>query len=324
MVLTEHIRGRGRVDRRRALRFWVGITDVDWYRQLSRLAPDEVNFWQPSARRMPVALPTGAPFLFKLHAGDGGAIVGGGFVAHHTALPVRLAWDAFGEKNGTPSLAAMTERIAHYRRAAIDPETHQIGCYVLTQPFFFDRAAAIAAPVEWARGIQQGRTFDTKTPAGAALWQLVEAARAPFSDGPAAVAETSARYGAPVLVTPRLGQGSFRVIVTDAYARRCAITGERTLPVLEAAHIRPYSQSGPHEISNGLLLRTDLHTLFDRGYITVSPDLTVRVSRRIRDEFENGREYYALEGRPIAAPQPGFTPPGRDYLEWHGDTVFRT
>ncbi|OCN02834.1 hypothetical protein A7X67_02970 [Clostridium sp. W14A] len=42
----------------------------------------------------------------------------------------------------------------------------------------------------------------------------------------------------------RLGQGTFRVIVTEAYQRRCAFTGERTLPVLEAAHIKPYSENG--------------------------------------------------------------------------------
>lgn len=305
------------------LRFWVGITDVDWYRQLSGLRPDEVNFWQPSAKRLPVALPVGAPFLFKLHASNGGAIVGGGFVAHHTTLPVRLAWDTFGEKNGTPSFAAMTQRIAHYRRAAIDPETHYIGCYVLTQPFFLDQATAIPAPPDWARGIQQGRTYDTDTSAGAALWQSVDAARIALSDGQPAVSDPPARYGAPVLVTPRLGQGSFRVLVTDAYARRCVVTGERTLPVLEAAHIRPYKQDGPHEVANGLLLRADLHTLFDRGYITVSPELTVKVSRRIRDEFDNGRDYYAFEGKEIATPRPGFMPPRRDYLEWHGDMVFR-
>jgi len=79
------------------------------------------------------------------------------------------------------------------------------------------------------------------------------------------------------------------VIVTDAYERRCAITGERTLPVLEAAHIKPYSSGGPHEPENGLLLRSDLHTLFDQGYVTVDAhQLKVVVSSRIREEFENG------------------------------------
>ena len=48
------------------------------------------------------------------------------------------------------------------------------------------------------------------------------------------------RYGEPTLVTPRLGQGAFRVLVTDVYHRRCAITGGKTLPALDAAHIRPY------------------------------------------------------------------------------------
>jgi len=53
--------------------------------------------------------------------------------------------------------------------------------------------------------------------------------------------------------------------VTDAYTRRCAITGEKTLPALQAGHIRPHAKSGPHEIRNGLLLRSDLHNLFDLG-----------------------------------------------------------
>ena len=79
----------------------------------------------------------------------------------------------------------------------------------------------------------------------------------------------AARYGAEYLTRARIGQGAFRVLVTDAYQRRCAISGERTLPVLQASHIRPYSDEGPHHVANGILLRSDLHTLFDRGYITV-------------------------------------------------------
>ena len=85
------------------------------------------------------------------------------------------------------------------------------------------------------------------------------------------------------------------MIVTDAYERRCAITGERTLPALEAAHIKPYGSGGPHQPENGLLLRSDLHRLFDQGYITVgADDRKVNVSSRIREEFENGRDYYQL------------------------------
>lgn len=113
-------------------------------------------------------------------------------------------------------------------------------------------------------------------------------------------------------------------MVTDAYERRCVVTGEKTLPVLEAAHIKPYSLVGMHELSNGLLLRSDLHTFFDLGYLTITPtDLRVRVSRRIHEEFENGHEYYALEGRQVRLPQAPYPQPSREMLDWHSQALFR-
>ena len=92
--------------------------------------------------------------------------------------------------------------------------------------------------------------------------------------------------------------------VSDLYSRRCAVTGERTPPVLDAAHIKPYDQAGPHDPRNGLLLRTDLHRLLDSGYVTVTPDLRFWVSTRIREEFANGRDYYALDGRQLRTHPP--------------------
>ena len=62
--------------------------------------------------------------------------------------------------------------------------------------------------------------------------------------------------------------------------------------------------------------------MFDAGYVTVTPTLELRVSRRIREEFENGRDYYALEGTSVRLPTPPSPPPSAEYLEWHGDTVF--
>jgi putative restriction endonuclease len=131
-------------------------------------------------------------------------------------------------------------------------------------------------------------------------------------------AQENARYGTPVLVAPRLGQRSFRVLVTDAYNYRCAISRERTLPVLQAAHIRPYAEGGPHELSNGLLLRSDLHTLFDQHYVTIDPNKkTLIVSRRIREQFENGRDYYALNGRELLEPADSLSLPSAENLSYH-------
>lgn len=111
--------------------------------------------------------------------------------------------------------------------------------------------------------------------------------------------------------------------MTDIYNRRCAITHERTLPALEAAHICPYGDGGPHEAQNGLLLRRDIHSLFDAGYVTVTPDLRFEVSRRIKEEFDNGRHYYELHGQPIFAPEDALRRPDPGALRWHNEHAYR-
>ena len=62
-------------------------------------------------------------------------------------------------------------------------------------------------------------------------------------------------------------------------------------PVLEAAHIKPYGRGGEHRVDNGLLLRSDLHRLYDQGYVTVTADYVFKVGERLREEFRNGRSY---------------------------------
>ena len=135
---------------------------------------------------------------------------------------------------------------------------------------------------------------------------------------------SSPQYGNPILTKVRLGQGAFRVLVTDAYQRRCSITGEKTLPVLEAAHVKPYAQSGPHALSNGILLRSDMHKLFDTGYLTITNDLKVEVSPRIREEFQNGKEYYQYHGSSLLYLPPQYDKrPEASFIDWHNNNVYR-
>jgi putative restriction endonuclease len=92
---------------------------------------------------------------------------------------------------------------------------------------------------------------------------------------------------------------------------------------LEAAHIKPYAEHGPHLIANGILLREDLHTLFDGGYVTVTEDFHVEVSSRIREQFENGREYYKHDGQPMEnLPAVVDQRPSREFLRWHNENKF--
>ncbi|MBX3717031.1 MAG: HNH endonuclease [Burkholderiales bacterium] len=301
------------------MRYWVGVTDKDWFTQLRRQRPEEVNFWQPSPSAPTGLLQPGVPFLFKLHYPDN-YIVGGGFFVRFSTLPARLAWEAFGEKNGVADYATLRRRIQHFRGQVLgDPE---IGCNLLCQPFFFDETEWIKTPASWSPNIVRGKTFDTTEKDGQNLW-LDVAARLGNMERALATEAEAERYGMPFLTRARLGQGSFRVLVTDAYQRRCAVSAERTLPVLEAAHIKPYSDHGPHQVSNGLLLRADLHKLFDEGYLTVTEDYRVRVSPSIRSRFENGREYYRFDGATLAVlPSDAASQPSRDFLKWHNESVF--
>ncbi len=95
------------------------------------------------------------------------------------------------------------------------------------------------------------------------------------------------------------------------------------MPALEAAHIKPYSEGGSHTPNNGLLLRRDIHSLFDAGYVTVTPDFRFEVSRRIREEYENGRHYYALHGSKIELPNDQGQRPDQSALRWHNEFTFK-
>jgi putative restriction endonuclease len=299
---------------------FVGVTDREWFDLLSSQGNlDEVNFWQPTGNNLFRALKPGELFLFKLHYPDN-FIVGGGFFAHSTILPVSMAWETFGIGNGAINIAEMRERIAKYRRQTADRTAdYAIGCILLEQPFFLNRNAWIPTPIDWASNIVRGRGYDLSIEPGLTLWRQLQTS---LSNSPV-IREEPARYGEPVLTYPRLGQGSFRVLVTDVYERRCAITNERTLPALDAAHIKPYSYDGLHTINNGILLRRDLHALFDKGYITITPNMTVEVSKKIKEEFENGRDYYRHHGNLIRLPVNITNRPAVDFLSWHNQNVYK-
>lgn len=310
------------------VRFYIGVTDNNWYKYLANQRPDEVNFWRPGGGKGFRVIEEGGLFLFKLHS-PLNYIAGGGFFIRYSLLPVSLAWEAFGNKNGAPDYSSFLRAIHSHRKS--NPRTEPdpiIGCIILATPFFFEERDWIPVPEDWSSNIVQGKSYDTGTLIGRRLYQQVQDRLTrvqAWDNGYEKVADTDAdRFGAEYTVRARLGQGAFKVLVTEAYHRRCAVSGERTLPVLEAAHIKPYSLEGPHRTDNGLLLRRDLHTLFDRGYMTVNEDLRIEVSKRIKEDYGNGRDYYAFHGRKlIEMPDNIMDRPSREFLIWHNENVYR-
>lgn len=308
----------------------IAITDEGWYRFLADHPEiSELNFWTPSARRA-FRAPQFSPFLFKLRAPHN-AICGFAYFAQFSRLPDWLAWESFGLGNGCASFAEMRSRISLIRaRIRYDERTgsDEIGCIQLVSPVLFSEDAWIPQPSDWQPRIQTPVKYDLAVGEGRRLWDacLAQAASARAAVYPSDVlltVEERARYGEPRLVQPRLGQATFRIAVLDAYGRGCAVTEEHSLPALEASHIRPYAQDGPHEIRNGLLLRADLHRLFDTGYATVTPDLRLQISARLREDYQNGRSYYPLQGARVHVPPIESHQPDRSFLAWHNEYVFR-
>ena len=311
---------------------YIALTDPEWYRFLA-IQPrvDEVNFWRPHGELRFGALKRGELFFFKLRAPHK-AIAGFGFFERFESMPAWLAWDCFGSMNGAPNYDAMIDRILRLRgddSPAARAGDFKIGCIMISAPVFFEEHEWIDPPSNWAQtGIQTGKRYSlqegeghrvleqclARVRSGDHYWN-VESEKSEAKDAP--------RYGTPILVRPRLGQGLFSLEVRDAYGGACAVTSEHSIPVLEAAHIKPYASGGEHLVNNGLLLRRDLHRLFDLGYVTVTPDRIFRVGERLRDEFHNGRSYYDYDQQKIVEPANELFRPSRELLDWHNQLIFK-
>ena len=315
------------------MRYYIGNTDKEWFDHLKSLSPDDVNFWQPSGKQKFQAIPVGAPFLFKLKSPIN-KIAGIGFFVSHSLLPIDFAWEVFGEKNGVVSLDEFIRKVGVYRTTNKPLNSNpNIGCIVLSNAIFFDEVDWIDIPSDWSLNIVQGKTYHKEDIIGNQLWIKIEDKLLKYRFFEAQPDSKSQlvfekhdeeRYDKEILTRVRSGQGAFRVLITDAYTRRCSISGERTLPVLEAAHIKPYEKSGPHYISNGLLLRADIHKLFDKGYLTITNRFKIELSRKIKEEFENGKEYYRYHGKDIFhIPSREIDRPGIDFIDWHNNNVYK-
>lgn len=330
----------------RSVKIVVAVTDNRWAAFLrDRPHITEANFWQPSPHGFKAA--PGEPFLFKTKDPKpfrdvdipGYCLVGGGFFDEYQEMRVSEAWTIWGTGNGVATEEELLARAAAYRgrsARALDPDP-TIGCIILRNIFFAARGEEFAEPPHWARnivthagyepGLADARTDSDYVEQAFALLQ--QRARIDFAWEPdlrgVDLAWEGPRFGSPILVRPRMGQGHFKRAVAQAYGSRCAVTASATFPSLEAAHIRPFADGGAHAVSNGLLLRTDVHRLYDRGYLSIDPDLRLRVSPQLREHGWNGVEFYDREasGFKIAVPQDPAHAPSREALAWHFEARFR-
>jgi HNH endonuclease len=303
---------------------FIANTDNAWFDFLaSEPEVTEVNFWWPGEMAFR-ALQPGELLVFRLKS-PRNMIGGFGVFSSYSQLPIQMAWETFGRANGTSSYEALLAAIANLRSDNAATANTNIGCTILVEPVFLHPGQWIELPESWSRSIQRGKLYSTGEADGLRLWNLIETLAqshvVPMSPGLADV-EAQARYGEPTLIRPRLGQGAFRVAVTEAYGRQCAISDGKVLPALDAAHIKPYSEGGLHVESNGILLRKDIHSVFDAGYVTVDEQFRFTVSRKIKEVFNNGEEYLRLHGKVLRLPSRLSDRPDLDLLRWHNTNRF--
>jgi putative restriction endonuclease len=311
------------------MKFFIGVTDNNWFKFLSERQPDEVNFWLPSAQQGFKAINPGEIYLFKLHS-PYNFIVGGGFFVAYSKLLISMAWQNFGEKNGAPDYQSFFRNLSKYRENVNNIyQDFFIGSIILNSPFFFEREDWIPVPPDWKQNIVRGKTYSALTEPGESLFNeiLIKLEKRDFHRKSLTFYYNPdleiPRFSREFLTRSRLGQGAFRVLVLDAYNKKCAVTGGKALPVLEASHIKPVSESGSNFTSNGILLRSDFHTLFDKGYLTITPEYYIEISKRLKSEFKNGKEYYKYHGKTlIQLPNQDYCKPKREFLEWHNNNVF--
>lgn len=309
------------------MRGWVANTHSDWFDFLGQKGHwEEVNFWTPSDYFAFRGEPS-SPFFFRLMA-PRNAIGGFGLVSGFARLPEWLAWECFGDGNGAATFGEMQERLETIRiqnKIRGGRELKQIGCIILADAVFFPRDMWIRQPADWGRQNLRYKGYDLTQGEGLRILRECEERRvslAPRVPLTTVFEQALPRRGKPTLVVPRLGQGTFRVAVTEAYNRACAVTQEHSLPALEAAHIKPFAIDGPNSVANGLLLRSDLHRLFDRGYVTVTTEHKLEVSKLLKEHFHNGHSYYPLHGKELIVPRSIGQRPDRDLLRWHNEHIF--
>ena len=125
--------------------------------------------------------------------------------------------------------------------------------------------------------------------------------------------EADARKWVLASIARRQGQPEFRRRLIAAYDGRCALSGCAAEPALEAAHIVPYRGRNSNDVRNGLLLRADLHTLFDRGLLAVvSSTLRATVAHELMHT-----EYASLDGQALSLPRDTSCHPSPEALKVH-------
>ncbi|MBR5678891.1 MAG: HNH endonuclease [Paludibacteraceae bacterium] len=265
--------------------FIIAPTDLEWFDfQRQNNFNENINFWTPTDWHFK-SIRLGDRVAFKMK-GAGAARIGGyGTFLEYKFQSVDDAWREFGRRNGFNDKDALIRGVGLHNTFSPDSG---IGCLVLGDVVFFDTPVLLSDyGFDFSTNIVKYKKYDSVFPFENRSHKATEFI----------LVEKGAKKKRVQNVTQREGQAQFHTDVSRAYGHKCCISGEGTPELLQAAHIQDYINQASHDIQNGLLLRIDLHTLFDNGLLAIDTDYMVHVSPLVESE-----EYRKYDGKRIALP----------------------
>lgn len=280
--------------------FVVAATDSSWFHYLKlNHFIDQVNFWSPGSMSFK-ALKPGEHLVFKLKGSED--LAGGyGVFEEYKYQSLDETWNEFGRRNGFDRKEDFVKVIEDYKKKMdIQTDTNECGCIILSDVVFWDNPVKLS---------DYGIVFKKSTVRYAKYDAPFPFAEATSRQNGFSLVNTTKKKKASHTVTEREGQGQFHAEVCVAYGHKCCISGERTPELLQAAHIQDYINKDSNHIQNGLLLRVDLHTLFDNGLLFIDDNYMVHVSPLVTSQ-----EYRKYDGKIIALPKDTSAWPSQEAL----------
>jgi putative restriction endonuclease len=267
----------------------------------------EINFWTPTPWNVS-RLASGDKLYFMLKSPIR-KIGGYGQFVEYKNMSVNDAWNKYGFKNGCTSKQELIERLDKYKASNSSDERSvtdsEIGCIVLTNAVYYDDDKFLDLDnyeIDFSRFIVKIKYYNENDPLEIATQSTLKE----FELLPTSIEKLKKSR----LVTERKGQGNFRAIITTAYSNKCCITSETTPELLEAAHIQPYFDENSNHVKNGLLLRVDLHKLYDNGLLYIDESFKIHISPEVKSEF-----YRKLNGTTIRLPENNNLHPSKEALK---------
>lgn len=265
--------------------FAIAVTDKSWYEyQKEHDFIDNINFWTPTVWK--VAFDPGDIIVFKLK-GTIDDIGGYGSFVEYKHQTLEQSWKEFGQRNGYDTKEEFVMALTKGK----GPSSTICGCLVLENVVYFDQPEKLS---------KYGLSFNSHivkyrkeySPFPSFGQQSVVASQPVFQ-----LVTQSKKQKTKQKVTLRVGQGQFHRDISVAYGHKCCITGETAPELLQAAHIQDYINKDSNHVQNGLLLRMDIHKLFDSGLLYIDENYKVHVSSLVKST-----NYTDLNNQKISRP----------------------